>query len=977
MRFRRSDKHVGKFLKHYGMPRRSGRYPWGSGKKPQRSKNMYNVYKQLHEEGFTDKEICDQWGISQNRLKAIRTIGRAEQRTKDVQRAEALLEKGYSKVEIGRRMGINESSVRSLLDEGRKNRMNEALDTAKTIKEFVDKEKYVDIGLGTEIALGVKRSKMDAALEILAVEGYKQHSVWVDQLGTNHQTQIKCLVPPGVDYQELRDHTFDIKPVSDVVVDINGVKKAKSLPINNIDISRIKVKYAEDGGVEKDGVTEIRPGCADLDLGRANYAQVRVGVNGTHFIKGMVVYGDPKDFPPGVDLIVNSNKKKGTPVLGIGDDSVLKEQKADPKNPFKSSIKDDDKIQMVQKTFIDKDGVEKASALNVVNEEGDWAKWSKSLSSQFLSKQRPELAKQQLDQKYTDKAEEFESIMALKNPTLKKIFLEKFADSCDGAAQDLKAAPLPNQATKVILPATSLGENEIYAPHLDNGTRVVLIRHPHASVTEIPQLVVNNKNRESIQMIGKNPTDAVCIHPKAAQQLSGADFDGDTAIVIPANNPGGKVRIRAEKQFKELEGFDTGSYKLPKERYGEAISEKMKNKQMGIVSNLITDMTLQHAKEEHMVRAIKHSMVIIDAEKHKLDWKRSERENDIQELKRLYQKSIDPETGEVHYGGASTIVSRAKSKKIIEEIKPSTGIVPYHYSEKREDWVGNVDPETGEKIKRPTNSSYTTLKVSLSNGKKKDMTVYTDKDTGRRFTIDPFTKERTYHTEAALENAKVHGRTTTTTKMADAKDAFTLTSGGSKEDPGHPTEAVYANYANQMKALANKARKAYIDTPPLKQNKEAKVKYKKEFDELSQMVLKAKSNAPRERRAQILGNKQVALIRQDDPDIDFEHLQKAKGKAIAEARKVVGAKKDKIEDFTDRQWEAIQSGAISDSMLTTILNNANLDKVKERAMPREQKYKVTEVKEAKIKALATSYTTAEIAEMVGLSSSVVSKVLNS
>lgn len=988
MRFK-NQKGNNRFLKHYGMPRRSGRYPWGSGKKPQRNKNIYNVYLQLHQEGFTDKEISEEWGISQNRLKAIRQIGRAEQRSKDVARAEALLEKGYSKVEIGRRMGINESSVRSLLDEGRKVRMTAAMDSAETIREFIDKHKYVDVGKGTEVALGIKSSKMDAALELLRVQGYQDANIFVDQMGTNYQTKIKCLMPPGMEYKELYEHRFDILPVSDTVIDSKtGIKLAKSLPVNNIDISRVAVKYKEEGGVDKDGVIEIRPGCEDLNLGKARYAQVRIGVNGTHYAKGMCVYGDPKDFPPGCDILVNSNKAKGTPILGKGDESVLKEQKSDPKNPFGASIKDAADLKMVQATYTDKDGKEHASALNIVNEEGNWATWTKSLSSQFLSKQRPELAKQQLDQKYTDKAAEFETIMSLNNPTIKRVLLEKFADGCDGAAQDLKAAPLPRQAAKVILPAPSLKDGEIYAPHLDNGTRVVLIRHPHASITEIPQLVVNNNNKEARAMIGNHPTDAVCINPKAAQQLSGADFDGDSVLVIPANNPGGKVRIKTEKQYKALEGFDTGTYKLPKDwknpETGEmqvdpskVMNDRTKGKQMGVVSNLITDMTLQNAPEEHMIRAIKHSMVVIDAKKHELDWKRSEQECGIEELKHIYQKSVNPETGEVHYGGASTIVSRAKSKKEVEERKAITGISEYHWDEKKKKFVGNTDPNTGEVIRTPTGSSYTTLSVKLSNGKKKAMTIYKDKETGRPYHVDPFTKEKHFHTEDEMDNAKIHGRKQWSTKMAEAKDAFTLTSGGSREDPGHPMEGVYANYANQMKDLANRARKEYLNTPRLKQDKEARKEYQKEYDELAYLVLKAKSNAPLERKAQLLANKEITLLKEKEPDIDFEHLSKAKGKAITSARQTVGAKKEKIEDFTDRQWEAIQKGAISDSMLLDILNNCNLDKVKERAMPRQQKYSMTPAKEAVIKAMSTSYTQAEIAARLGISSSMVSKVINS
>ena len=790
----------GKFLKHYGMPRRSGRYPWGSGEKPQRNKNIYNVYRQLHKEGFTDKEICEQWEISQNRLKAIKSIGKDQERALTVKRAEALREKGYSVSEIGRRMGRNESSIRSLLDQGRKERMNQSKETADIIAEFVDKHKYVDIGKGTEVALGIKSSKMDSVLEILKVKGYEEHNIYMDQMGTNYQTTIKCLVPPGTTYKDLYDHRFDITPVSDVVIDPKGMKKPTGpLPVNNVSVDRVAVRYAEDGGVDRDGTILIRRGCEDLNLGLANYAQVRIGINGTHYAKGMVMYGQDSDFPPGKDILINSNKKKGTPVLGKGDDSVLKEQKSDPNNPFKASIKDEDKLERIQKTYIGADGKEHVSALNIVNEEGDWSKWTKSLSSQFLSKQREELARQQLNQKYTDKLDEFADIKALTNPTLKKVLLGKFADGCDGAAQDLKAAALPHQTSNVILPAPSLKENEIYAPGYENGTRVVLIRHPHESVSQIPQLIVNNKNKECIDLIGKNPMDAVCIHPKAAAQMSGADFDGDSVLAIPANNPGGKVRIRTEKPFKDLETFDNKIYKLPKDENGNFLNpkdymdEKAKGKYMGIASNLITDMTLRKAPEEDMVRAIKYSMTVIDAPKHELDYKRCYREQGIEELKQKYQRSINPETGEEHFGGASSIISRAKGKKEVEERKAITGISERHWDEKRQKYVGNTDPDTGEVIRDPTGSSYTTLNVKLSNGKKKAMTIYTDKDSGKPFHIDPFTKEKHYHTDDEMDNAKVHGRKEWSTKMAETKDAFTLTSGGSREDPGHPMEAVYAN----------------------------------------------------------------------------------------------------------------------------------------------------------------------------------------
>lgn len=982
MRFK-NEKGNGKYLKHYGMPRRSGRYPWGSGKKPQRNKNIYNVYRQLHKEGFSDNEIAAQWDISVNRLKAIKSIGRDEERRLKVERAEKLKAKGYSNMEIGRRMGIRESSVRSLLDEARKERTNKTRDTANIVKAFVDEHKYVDIGKGTEIALDIKPSRMQSVIEQLRAEGYSTHSVFMNQMGTNYQTEIKCLVAPGVSKKELFDHKFDIVPVSDVVIDTDGLKIPKREPINNIDASRVGVRYAEEGGVEKDGLIEIRRGCADLNLGQAAYAQVRIGIAGTHYAKGMCIYGDDKDFPPGVDILVNSNKKKGTPLLGERNDgSVLKLQKDDPNNPFGASIKEEDKLRMVQKYYDDPvTGEKKVSALNIVNEEGNWSDWKRSLSSQFLSKQRVQLAKEQLDQKYTASKDEFDEICKLTNPTLKRVLLEKFADGCDAAAVDLKGAALPGQASHVLIPCPSLKPNEIYAPNYENGTNVVLVRYPHASVTEIPQLVVNNNNKEARKMLGLHPTDAVAINPAAAQQMSGADFDGDSALVIPANNVGGKVRIKTGKQFEALKEFDPGIYKLERDENGELVhpeklmSERMKQKQMGVVSNLITDMTLKGADEDHMVRAIKHSMVVIDAVKHEYDWKKSEQDNDIDELKRLYQKRIDPVTGEEKYGGAGTIVSRAKSKYEVPERKAITGIAPYRIDENGKE-VGNTDPETGKIINRNTDASYMYISEKTSTGKTKKLTVFTDYKTGEQYTVDPATKERKYRSPEEVEaKAKIKGRTQWTTKMAEAEDAYKLTSGGSKENPGHPMEGVYADYANKQKALANLARKTYLETPPMRQDKEARQKYDEEYKDLTKQLLVAKSNAPRERRATILANKEIAELKEREPDIDNEHLKKAKGNAINRARLAVGAKKTKIE-ISEKGWEAIQAGCFSDSTLKDILNNTDIDKVRQYAMPRQAKNTVSSTKKARIKAMSSSYTTKQIAEMLGVSTSTVSDVLN-
>jgi hypothetical protein len=117
--------------------------------------------------------------------------------------------------------------------------------------------------------------------------------------------------------------------------------------------------------------------------------------------------------------------------------------------------------------------------------------------------------------------------------------LKDFADSCDAAAVELHAAALPRQSWKVILPISDMKDTEIYAPTYKNGEKVCLVRYPHGGIFEIPELTVNNKQATANKVM-HNATDAVGINAKVAERLSGADFDGDTVLVIPTKN----VKIR-------------------------------------------------------------------------------------------------------------------------------------------------------------------------------------------------------------------------------------------------------------------------------------------------------------------------------------------------------------------------------------------------------------------------------------------------
>lgn len=135
------------------------------------------------------------------------------------------------------------------------------------------------------------------------------------------------------------------------------------------------------------------------------------------------------------------------------------------------------------------------------------------------------------------------------------------------------------------------------------------------------------------------------------------------------------------------------------------------------------------------------------------------------------------------------------------------------------------------------------------------------------------------------------------------------------------------------------------------------------------------SNSCRERQAQTMANATVAAKKKDNPDMTKAEVKKASQQALAQARSSVGAKRSNIE-ITDKEWEAIQAGAISENKLTQILNNTNTDTIRQRATPRAST-SLSTAKQNRIAALSASgYSTSEIAEALGVSSSTVSKYLN-
>ena len=954
------------YLAQSGVKRKSGRYRWGSGDTPYQhepwftwGKNEWlNEVYDLEEQGWTNAQLAEKYGMSVSAFKAKRSNEANAERIKMISANETLINEGVTnRSERARRMGVNESTIRSLEDAKSKEKTLRAKNTADILKEQVDRLGPIDITAGAELQLGVSKAKMKQAIKMLEEQGYEVYSGRFEQLTNEGMfTTTTVLCPPGTGhYNKNGEYVSDIVYHPELInaIDIAGgvhemdmtsddggltFRKSFQYPAS-MDSSRIMVRYGDEGGMENDGTIEIRPGVADLSLGASHYAQVRILVDDEKYMKGMAHYMSPEtaaSLPEGIDVIYNSRKERGK--------DPFKTISPNPDNPFNSLIKE----KGGQSTYIDPEtGERKLSLINKRADEGDWDEWSDKLASQFLSKQRRELVDKQLALSIAEKRDELDTIMNLDNPTLRREFLIDFAQAADKDAVHLKAAALPGQKYKVILPVNSLKEDEVYAPEFDNGTVVALVRFPHGGTFEIPILKVNNNVKEGKDKLGTSPLDAIGINYKAAQQLSGADFDGDTVLIIPNAK---KQKILATHPLKGLSDFD------PEAEYGygdiddskkKIMKEDYKQIQMGVVSNLISDMTLKGAPPEELAAATRHSMVVIDAVKHELDYTRSAKDNNIEALKKKYQGHYDL-NGVWKEEGASTIISRAKNQWDV----PATQGDPH------------INPDTGELEWKPKMKKV----IDKSTGKKVEVPDpgYTDS----KGVYHPYTKE--------------------TTQMAAVKDARLLIS-----DTSNPIEVAYANYANELKAMANEARKESVKPGnKLVYNKQAAIDFSDAVDSIKRKIISGDANAPYERAAQreATVNYKKKLIMESDLDpknIDnytLEQVEKStrvtkkeqgkiKQQELTKARNDQGAQRYTI-DITDREWEAIQNGAISDHMLTKVMKYADTDKLKQRAMPRDIDV-LSDAKQNRIRSMENSgYTISEIAERMDISPTTVKKYLS-
>ncbi|MGM9968886.1 MAG: helix-turn-helix domain-containing protein [Anaeroplasma sp.] len=997
------------------------RFNYGSDKESyEKARDFKNRISQLKKEGLSEKEVADYFGMSIKDFKLEQSVATNEDKLDMYSKIRGLSEKGLSNREICRQLGWSESkesTIRNYLKDDKPAKVKEVKELSDFLKEQVNEKKYIDVGFGTERDLNVKRDRLNTAIYDLKMQGYNVYQKYVKQpTNKNQETTFSILCAPGVSRKEVLNlDTKDINFVKDFESTDDGKTFHKKFEYPaSLDSKRLKIRYSDevgpDGakGIDKDGVIEIRRGLDDLSLGNKKYAQVRILVDEDKYLKGMCVYSD--NIPDGYDVVFNTNKTSDKSMYDVL--KTVKKDKdgnIDRDNPFGSNIKPSD--EGGQYHYKDKDGNDKLGLLNLVRDEGDWSEWSKNVPSQFLAKQPLDLAKRQLNKKYEEDLEEFNEICSLENPTVKKRLLKEFSDECDSAAVHLKAAALPGQQYHVILPINSLKDNEVYAPNYPDGTRLALIRYPHAGTFEIPELVVNNKNKVARELLGTTLDDAVGINSKIAAQLSGADFDGDTVMVIPNSD---KLGIKSRPYLKELEGFDPKveyatnkvkrigkdgnpvlnekgeqvyDYYDDKGKKVKVISERYKQIQMGVVSNLITDMTLFGAPDDEIAKAVKHSMVIIDSEKHKLNYQKSAKDNDFEYLKNRYQRKWDEEKGEwVPGGGATTLISRAKSPvKIPKRQGQPTINAKYRNGKPNPNY--NPDIPEGSYVYKTSDKAYYPKRIS-KDPDNPNIIGYESLD-GTLIKFDKTnSKDREYYmaNKEPVKDEKTGEVLYFTNKTGDLKyrygveqierprmelidDAYELLSYRKK-----PMEIAYADYANKMKALANQARKEIMYTKDIDRDTDAATKYSNEVNSLMTKLNDAYKNKIPEKKATALANSTIEAKKKSYPDLSGEELRKVSQQAMERAREITGSKRGVI-DITDNEWKAIQSGAISKTKLSEILNYTDMDIIRDYAMPKNRKELTTQqISSMKNMINLDRYTNQQIADKFGVSVGYVKKI---
>ena len=942
-------------LKHYGVKRKSGRYPWDPSLHLPKNYKFIEDRDEMKKRGLSDNEIAKQMGLSTTVYRSKVTIAKEELKQYNMQRISKLQSEGMIIDDIAKTIGTTGQTVRNYLDEIKnpnKSARAQRVQTeavADTLEAAVKRSKYIDVGKGVEIQMGISKEKLKSGLNALVESGeYEVHNLRIAQVtDKNNSTPVKVLTKKGVERSEIYKNMDKVRPVEEFAINGDARMFQQMERPKSIGWDRVHIRYAipegqkghgtNDDGAMMDGAMFLRPGVKDLNLGKASYAQVRIAVGDTHYLKGMALYGTEEMFkgiPKGTDIIFNTNKTANkTP------QEVLKELKKNPEggapidgpNPFGATVKRQNTLVDAKGNPVYKPGVKdrfgnkipQIGSVNIVNEEGDWGSWSKALSAQFLSKQPTTVVHERLKATMKQVQDEYESIQKVTNPVIKKQLMESFVSDLESKQVHMKAAAPKGFQGHVILPVPDMKENEVYAPNYKNGEKVVLIRYPHGGRFEIPELTVNN-NSVARKMISKDSPDAIGIHPKVASKMSGADFDGDTAYVIPNN----KGKFKSRDSLKELKNFDPNMY-ADKPGTFTPITKRYQQTLMGVVSNLITDMTLQGAPSNEIARAVKHSMVVIDAEKHKLNYKRSAEENGIDALMKRYMTHVD----KVKYGD-------------LERYNPKT---------RRVDKV--IDPDKLKKDLTP-GKEYTSASTIISRHKQ---SVITD---GYQVEV-PDPKSKSGGTKMVWRNKKE------TYLVNMVKDANVFLGPNATK-----TEYHYADYINELKAFKNKVDSEMSGIKmPARDPKAAKI-YAEEVLSMKDKVNQVKINRIKERQAQRMAevsSKAEIARRSEDEVLKKDEISRIKQQALNKARFMVGAERTPV-TITDDEWDAVQSNAVSGTLLKELVSFMDDSQLKSLATPRANK-QMTDARKSKAKALlANGYTISQVAEALGVSSSTIGKI---
>lgn len=212
-------------IRHYGTPRHSGRYPWGSGKDPYQSAVSFRSrIAELKRAGMTEVEIAKSFGMNTTQLRNEQKLAKARQREYDASLALKLHDKGWSNTAIAERMGRNESSVRNLLNPTLRERNNAIAANAKILKDQVDKYDYIDVSEGTAQQLGISEGKLNAAIQYAKREGYALHKISYRQMTTGKPTRYYVLCKPGTTWAQAQNNQDKIHLMNDVYAEDEALK---------------------------------------------------------------------------------------------------------------------------------------------------------------------------------------------------------------------------------------------------------------------------------------------------------------------------------------------------------------------------------------------------------------------------------------------------------------------------------------------------------------------------------------------------------------------------------------------------------------------------------------------------------------------------------------------------------------------------------------------------------------------------------